>query len=191
VFLATLAALAFNPHAIEQYRGAILNPITSSQYWNATVADSPLVWMTPTFGSLLRLIFGFPLTWLQYVPMVGGAIWLALYGVRCRKEWLWARRISLLLLVSVMTAPFGWSFDQVVLIPVVLEVAYLTMAARNSRVTWGLAISYIIINIAAFALNTRVWNFWLLWYAPAMLVWYLLARRWTKNAATTAEPISI
>jgi hypothetical protein len=119
---AMLIALASNPQVIGQYLAA-------------TAADSPLVWATPTFGSLLRTIFGFEVRWLQFVPMGPGIVWLALYGRRrglARSEtsqsgkagWLWASQMPLLLLVSVTTTAFGWSFDQVVLLPAVLVVAH-------------------------------------------------------------------
>ena len=136
----TLVALAFNPHVIEQYMRATLDPKITSQYWSTTPADSPLLYMTPTLGTLLRLIFGSQHTWLQYVPMVGGVVWLALYGMRYRKEWVWADRISLLLLACVVTAPLGWHHDLVILILIVLEVTCLVLAGRSTRIVWKLAL---------------------------------------------------
>ena len=166
---ATLAAMMFNSHVI-------------TQYLSATMADSPLVWMTPTFGSLLRRLFGFERKWLVFIPMVAGIFWLGLYGLRHRADWLWVDRIPLLLLVSVVTAPFGWSFDQVVLIPVLLQVMIQLFAASRRRIVYGAIIPYLAINIAAFAIHVRYTDFWLIWLAPAILIWYLLAQRWSRHA---------
>jgi hypothetical protein len=172
VFVATAAAM-------------LVNPQVTNQYLDATGADSPLVWMNPTLGSLLRLLLGPEKTWLQFAPMVVGVVWLVLYGMKHRRRWLWADRISLLLLVSVLTAPFGWPFDQVVLIPVVLYVACRVLDAHDRQTAWMVATPYLIINVVAFALHGRVSDFWQSWFAPAMLVWYLVARRLTEHASKT------
>ena len=167
---ATLTAMMFNPHVI-------------TQYLSATVAESPLVWMTPTFGSLLRLLLGPERIWLQFVPMVAGIFWLGLYGLKYRADWLWADRMPLLLLVSVVTAPFGWPFDQVVLIPAVLQATIQLFATSRGRIVYGTIISYLAVNIAAFAIHGRFSNFWQLWLAPVLLILYLLVQRWSRHTS--------
>ena len=175
---ATLTAMMFNSRVITQYLSATM------------AADSLLVFATPTFGSLLRLLLGFERTWLAFVPMVLGIIWLGLYGLRYRADWLWAERIPLLLLVSVVTAPYGWSFDKVVLIPVLLKAMIQVLATNLLRIVSGAIISYIVLNIAAFALNGRISDFWQFWMAPVLLIWYLLAQRWSIHAVETMKPVS-
>jgi len=166
---ATLTAMMFNPHVF-------------TQYLSATVTESPLVWVTPTFGSLLRLLLGPERTWMQFVPMAAGIFWLGLNGLRHRVDWLWVDRIPLLLLVSVVTSPFGWPFDQVVLIPAVLRAMIQMIATSRGRIVYGAIISYLVINIAAFAVHSRIADFWQLWLAPVLMIWYLLAQRWSRHA---------
>jgi hypothetical protein len=166
---ATLTVMMFNSHVI-------------TQYLSATLADSPLVWMTPTFGSLLRVLLGPERAWMQFVPMGAGIFWLGLYGLRHRADWLWVDRIPLLLLVSVVAAPFGWPFDQVVLIPAVLQAMIRVFATNSARIVSGAIISYLLINIAAFAIHDRFSNFWQLWLAPVLLILYLLVQRWSRHA---------
>ena len=175
---ATLTAMMFNSRVITQYLSATM------------AADSLLVFATPTFGSLLRLLLGFERTWLAFVPMVLGIFWLGLYGLRYRADWLWAERIPLLLLVSVVTAPYGWSFDQVVLIPVLLKAMIQVLATNLLRIVSGAIISYMVLNIAAFALHGRIPDFWQFWMAPVLLIWYLLAQRWSIHAVETMKPVS-
>ena len=175
---ATLTAMMFNSRVITQYLSATM------------AADSLLVFATPTFGSLLRLLLGFERTWLAFVPMVLGIIWLGLYGLRYRADWLWAERIPLLLLVSVVTAPYGWSFDKVVLIPVLLKAMIQVLATNRLRIVSGAIISYMVLNIAAFALHGRISDFWQFWMAPVLLIWYLLAQRWSIHAVETMKPVS-
>jgi len=154
----------------------IVNPRVIGQYLAATAADSPLVWATPTFGSLLRLIFGFDVTWLQFVPPAAGGIWLALYWRRHAAAWGWPAHMPLLLLVSTTTAAFGWSFDLVVLLPAILAVVRWALAAGAPRRAFLPALTYIGCNAAAWALYSRVSDFWLIWLSPALLLWYLFAR---------------
>jgi len=161
----------------------MFNPHVITQYLSATDATSPLVWMTPTFGSLLRLLFGPERTWMQFVPMVPGIFWLGLYGLRHRAEWLWTDRISVLLLVSVVTAPFGWPFDQVVLIPAVLQATIQLFATNRGRIVYVAILSYLAVNMAAFAIHGRFSNFWQLWFVPVLLILYLLVQRWSRHTA--------
>jgi hypothetical protein len=169
LFSATLTAVMFNPHVIYQYLSAIR-------------AGSPLVWMTPTFGSLLTKLFGRERTWLAFLPMMAGLFWLGLYALRNRADWMWADRIPLLLLVSVVTAPFGWSYDQVVLIPVLLHAMIQLFATCRRLIMYSAIISYLAIDIAAFAFHARFNDFWLIWLAPVLLIWYLFAQRWNRDA---------
>jgi hypothetical protein len=182
---ATASALIANPHVLGQYAAA-------------TAADSPLVWATPNFGSLLRTIFGFDRKWLQFVPLAPGVIWLAFYWRRHAADWRWPDHMPLLLLVSVTTAAFGWSFDLVVLLPAILVVTQRALAAgrdrsaersrRNQRARL-LALTYIGFNAAAWALFSRASDFWQFWLAPALLVWYLYAcTRYDGSPTPPARP---
>ena len=182
---ATASALIANPHVLGQYAAA-------------TAADSPLVWATPNFGSLLRTIFGFDLKWLQFVPLAPGIIWLAFYWWRHAADWRWPDHMPLLLLVSVTTAAFGWSFDLVVLLPAILVVTQHVLVAgpdrsaersRRSRRVRLLALTYIGFNAAAWALFSRASDFWQFWLAPALLVWYLFAcGRYNESSTAPARP---
>lgn len=157
----------------------LANPQVIGQYLAAAAADSPLVWATPTFGSLLRLLFGFDRRWLQFAPLAPGLLWLLIYWRRHRAGWRWADRMPLLLLVSVVTTAFGWSFDQVVLLPAVWDVVRRAIARPPAPQAGGLCYifgAYVAINIGAWALYSRVSDFWQIWLAPALLIWYLCAR---------------
>ncbi|MGC8782612.1 MAG: glycosyltransferase 87 family protein, partial [Anaerolineae bacterium] len=168
---------------------SIANPRVIGQYLAATAADSPLVWATPTFGSLLRLLFGFDRRWLQFAPVVPGLIWLLIYWRRRRADWRWTDRMPLLLLVSVVTTAFGWSFDQVVLLPAVWDVVRRAIGRPPAPQAGGshppalqagglcyIFAGYAAINIGAWVLYSRVSDFWQIWLAPALLIWHLCAQ---------------
>jgi hypothetical protein len=67
--------------------------------------------------------------WIQSLPFVSGCIWALVYYYKRRHVWDWATHGSVLMLVSVLVAPYTWFMDQVILIPAILAGAYST----NSR----------------------------------------------------------
>jgi hypothetical protein len=180
---AALALLAATAVAL------IANPRVIGQYLAATAADSPLVWATPNFGSLLRMAFGFEIKWLQFISLAPGVAWLALYWRRHGADWRWPSHMPLLLLVSVTTAAFGWSFDLVVLLPAILVVTQRVLAAGFDRGARLLTLAYLGFNAAAWALFSRASDFWQLWLAPALLAWYLYAcGRYNESSTAPARP---
>ena len=93
----------------------ISNPVVIFQYVDASTHKAPLNLVTPTFGAALRYLLGWSRSWLQFVPTVLGIIWFLAYWLR-RSTWDWAQEMPLLLLVSVVSRSFGWTFDLVVLL---------------------------------------------------------------------------
>jgi hypothetical protein len=45
-------------------------------------------------------------------------------------------------------------------------------AISRGRIVYGGIISYLAINIAAFSIQGRFTDFWQLWLAPVLLIWY-------------------
>ena len=100
----------------------------------AAAARPPLYWATPTLGTWLRLFFGLERRWLQFLPsLVGGVALLAWFWRRRRRPWRWEAVAAPLVLVSALTAAFGWSLDQVVLLPVVVALVSRLRTATPAR----------------------------------------------------------
>jgi hypothetical protein len=79
--------------------------------------------VSPTLGTVLRLVFGEELFRLQFVPLAAGLVWFAWHYRRKAAAWDWAEQLPLLMLVSFVTAPYGaWPFDMVLLLPAALAV---------------------------------------------------------------------
>jgi hypothetical protein len=112
----------------------LLAPDVFANYLTA-LANPPLGWRTPTFGRWLRVFFGLELGWLQFLPSLLGVLGLVIWLWRRRGPWRWQQLASPLLLASVVTTSYGWSHDQVVLLPVVVDlIARLRSAARAHQV---------------------------------------------------------
>lgn len=110
----------------------------------------------------------------QCVPVVLGCVWSLYYQRRHRKEWSWMEHGSLLVLVSVLVAPYTWLMDQAVVLPALLHALYNT---RSRVMIATLALASAAIEIAALAGKPLLYSWIYLWTGPGWLVWYLLARR--------------
>jgi hypothetical protein len=155
-----------------------LNPAVLRQYLELMADRPPVIYRTPTLGTLLREAWGEGPFWVQYLSLIPGILWLVPCGLRHRHDWDWGRQLPLLLLVSLLVAPYGaWPFDLVLLLVPVLRVAARLVAKdcdpdpRIGRA--ALALHLAINGTAAVMVAGFVHFFWFLWMTPALLLAYL------------------
>ena len=181
IIAATIIPVIFNHHVINQYFQ------TASQ-------QPPSQWASPTIGSLLRTFLGVEKFYLQFVPMLLGFIWFIFYWRVHRKYWSWVEQMPLLLLVSIATTPYGWEFDQVVLLLPVLSI-FINQSLSPKRQhlsSIAIIISYIAINSLALMINYLHWSsFFFCWMAPAWLIWYLIAHTYYSPDPTPAPQLRL
>jgi hypothetical protein len=160
---------------------AFIDPAAWSQYAFYMRTSVITREFTPCFGDLLRDRINPAAEWLAFVPALFGCVWALAYFWPRRRHWDWLEHGSTLLLVSLLVAPFGWIFDQSLALPPVLYAA-----SRNPSQTMlsALGLIYILIEaqiVSPFGLHSATY----LWIAPALLVWYLLARASARRAGVT------
>jgi hypothetical protein len=137
----------------------------------------------PCLGVALRFWVNPRLTFLQYLPSLLGCVWAVAWYWRRRGSWNWNLDGGLLLLVSVVCAPYCWLFDQALAIPALLYGAYIT---RSRLLLAGLALGSVAIE-AALVLGVKLPSPLFVWTAPAWLLWYLLASTNRKGAGSGGE----
>jgi hypothetical protein len=125
----------------------------------------------PCIVVVLRLRFFPHALWLQYLAPALGCAWAVVYFWKRRHTWDWTRHGSLLLLVSLVAAPYSWIYDGGLAIPALLDGAYLT---RSRALLVILAIASLTVEIQLVG-GVRITSPLFLWTAPAWLAWYLLA----------------
>ncbi len=132
---------------------------------------------TPCLGDLLRDAIHPAWEWLAFVPAIFGCLWALAYFWPRRHAWDWLEQGSLLVLISLLVAPFGWIFDQALALP-----AILWAVARTSSqfLLSALALIYILVEIQLnrFELHSGTY----LLTALAWLVWVLFARAGSRRA---------
>jgi hypothetical protein len=163
----------------------LMSPIHWSDYMEVLRRPGPQWEFVPCVSVLLRVWISKDTAGLNYIPSVLGCIWGLAYFWPRRATWDWTREGSLLMLVSIIVAPYSWLYDQALAIPALLQGAY---ATRSRNMLIVLALLSVLIELALLGI---VWNpttlyTWTLWSAPAWLVWFCYA---TANRSKQAEEV--
>jgi hypothetical protein len=171
--ITTGIALAANPEVIDQYLYAIAN-------------YPPEDWGTPTVGGVLRMIFGIDRFWMQFIAPVFGIAWFVYFWTRHRRTWDWVDRSPLLILVSVATAPYGWTSDQTVSLVPILQITALLFATAWQKSNLKIIFWFVLFDLilAVFRVN----NFFFFWLAPSLLIWYLGSMKILKERSFLSQP---
>lgn len=142
----------------------------------------PQQWATPTLGTAVNVRLGGQHDWLRWLPALGGTVWFASYWSKQQLRWDWPVQLPLVILVSVASAPFAWSFDYVVLLPALMQCA----ADQRQPRAWP-AVGYFALCFAV--LLGKVWvrnDFWYFGLAPGFLLLYVWLRHERKSIGAEA-----
>jgi hypothetical protein len=114
--------------------------------------------------------------WLALIPACVAIVWGVAYYWRKKDIWDWRRQGMLVILVTILTSPYGWISDEVVLLPAVLSVVLSAPRKFSMEIL-------IVLNCAALlafcvTVQARAW-LPLVWFA-----WYLYAVRPEVNRSS-------
>jgi hypothetical protein len=151
-----------------------LDPAGWSHYAQMVRASDIQDEFIPTISLILRLAVHRDAVWLQFVPAFVGCVWGLWYFWTRRERWSWMEHGCLLLIVSVLVAPYAWFTDQVMLIPALIQAVYLT---RSRSVIVVLAMATVVEEIVVFRGAQLMHSSLHVWTVPMWLAWYLYAIR--------------
>ena len=140
----------------------------------------------PCWSVVLRLWVSPGTLGLQSLLPALGCGWALVYFWRKRHAWDWMKDGSLLILVSILAAPYCWVFDQSVAIPALLHGAYLV---RSRVLLAALALASLVMEIGLVS-GVKLPSPFYLWTAPAWLVWYLLVTASIRKTQPSAKKLS-
>ena len=138
----------------------------------------------PALSGVLRLLFFRRWFWVQFIPMMLGLLWGLWFYFRNRSHWDWRRHGLPLMVVSVLTTPYSWLPDEVVLLPAVLwaAVCILGLEKQQEMTLWtrlAIAIFAALDGLLLLILATKIpfsggIYFWssLVWFA-----WYMYGQK--------------
>jgi hypothetical protein len=135
----------------------------------------------PCLSVVMRLWLLPDAAWLQYLPIVLASAWSLIHYWRRRNTWDWLKDGGILILVSLVAAPYCWPYDQTIAVPALLQRAY------DTRSRFMLAILALagIPMMAALMASIKITTSFYLFIAPAWLAWYLAAGLCLKDRNTT------
>ena len=159
----------------------VLNPLIFNQYVEAFASYSLGVWATPTLGTVLRAfslnLISKDIEWLQVLPILFGLAWLIFYYRKHHKTWDWVEELPLVILVSFVTCPYMWTYDMIVLLIPVISLT-IKLIEQPNRIIMGIfGIIFLAMNLSTIILHRFYDDFWFVWYAPGILVLYLIGSR--------------
>lgn len=124
---------------------------------------------------------------IQYAPAAIGSFWAIRYFWRHRSEWQWIEHGSMVLLVSLLVAPYTWFLDQCVAVPALLRGLNVT---RSRAMVFLLALAGGVIEIAPLTGRELLHSKFYLWTAPFWLVWYAIACHLSAVDDLAAFPVA-
>ena len=111
-----------------------------SQYRSMARTERFVYEYIPTIGTALRYLIDRSALWIEFVPAALGSAWGVWYFWRNRENWEWTKHGSLLMLVSLLVAPYAWFTDQVLALPAILFTLLSVRGPRRGSVTLLMAI---------------------------------------------------
>ena len=171
---AAILPLFFNPSVYHQY----------VDLFRPTDLRLPLELPAPTLRNAANLLLQLDLGVWQMLPSLLAAMWILFYWWRHRADWQWSERLPLILIVSLTTSAYTWTFDQVVLMPAIIQGASWLVRRRLLWYRSIAALLYITIDLVHLVLRFFVAEeLWYFWLAPALLIAYLVYR-WEMDGDT-------
>jgi Glycosyltransferase family 87 len=139
---------------------------------------TPFDWQTPTMGQAARFFFAPEAVWLQFVPSLIGVFWLLFHWHKSKNQWEWSTQLPILIIASLATTSFAWSFDYIVLLPAIIQAASWLSRRQELSCKTPVIIVYVIIMalyMLVFFLSPN--DFWRFWLGPAFVIAYLIFHR--------------
>ena len=156
-----------------------VNPAIFSLYLTELADRPPAQWVSLTIGSGLRLLLGEGEFGWQFLPVPLGLLFALIWWWQQRHRWHWPEQLPVLMLVSLLTAPYGaWHFDLILgLLPLIARAALL--ARRESqRPLVGFLIAVMVMNLVMLILNQfNVSSLAFIWVTPVIFILTLIWRR--------------
>jgi hypothetical protein len=106
--LALSIAVAFDPAIFQHYREMLRQQAIQHEF-------------IPALSGMIRVLFFRRFFWVQFVPTGLGLLWSVRYYWKNQRTWSWRERGPALLIVAVLTTPYSWMTDEVVLLPAILQ----------------------------------------------------------------------
>jgi hypothetical protein len=161
----------------------VIDPQSWSQYAQVSRSNHIAHLFVPTLSSYIRFLIDDNAVWLQFLPAAASCLWAVWYFRTRAERWDWMDQGLLVFLVAALCAPYGFFFDETVLLPAVIAGLFRADHAKRSL----LPLAFIALPaLAETWMTVPIVSHSYLWTTPAWLAWYLFASR--KKPAADPDP---
>ena len=140
---------------------------------------------TSTLGSFIAGIFG--ITTLRYIGIA--LIPLAFFLAKQVDKIGWFTTMNLTLVISIPLSVYGFSFDQVLLLPAIVQIfTWITKGMLSHKIAWGIGMGVVVtygILLWMMSLPSLPY-YWFFWISFLLMCLYLLAWRFHRERSKTA-----
>jgi len=157
-------------------------PAAFTRYTELMRSPSVVLEFVPCLSDVIRFAIDKHAVWLQYLPGALCSIWAVWYYWRRREGWDWLENGSVLLLISLVSAPYLYLYDQAIAIPALIRASYKVRYRNLLLVLIGF---FVIIGLQSAKENVSSLGY--VWTSPAWLIWYFLASAPGKVRAIGSE----
>ncbi|MGA8159912.1 MAG: glycosyltransferase family 87 protein [Acidobacteriaceae bacterium] len=162
---------------------AIIDPAAWSQYMHWADRSGITHEFMPCFSILLRDLINPAAQWLVFVLPAIGSVWALAWFWPRRHAWDWLEHGNLVMLVSILVAPYCWLWDHSLAIPALL---YGACRTPSRMVLAGLAALFIVLELEPYVFQVGLNSKIFVWPAVAWIVWYLIAMRSARAKRSVA-----
>lgn len=163
----------------------IIDPAAWSQYMHWADRSGITHEFMPCFSVLLRDRVNPSAQWLVFVLPAIGCIWALAYFWKRRHAWDWLEHGNLVMLVSILVAPYCWLWDNSLAIPALL---YGASRTSSRKVLAVLAALFIVLELQPYVFQVGLNSKLFLWPAVAWVVWYAAAIRSSRTQPDATAP---
>lgn len=160
------------------------DPHIWSQYSQMMRTEGMLYEFVPTLSEMLRLLIDRNAVWLQFLPVGAGCIWAIWYFWTRRSKWDWMDHGLVVILVSGLCRPYGWFFDESILLPAVLTGVIRARESGRSLLPIGIVAGAALLEVIG---SAKIASQAYLWTSPAWLGCYLYAIQASSKQTERAE----
>lgn len=131
--------------------------LSPQTYWSylTSWAAAPIYWKTPTLGSWLQEFVGIQAAWVRLAPTLVAMLGFGL--LFCTREMAASRsNCAYLVPFSLLLSPYGWVYDQLLLLP-----CYCIFVYRQKLVAVSLVL---LANVTMLLFTDQVGQQWMIWY---------------------------
>ena len=165
--VANLIAVAFDPQIYLHYREMLHQQAIQHE-------------LIPSLSGMIRGFFSPRRFWVQFVPTALGLLWSAWFYWKNRQVWNWRQHGPAVLVISLLTTPYSWVTDEVVLLPAILQAAVWLNRAKLRLRSQLVILLFIFLDFVMFLIlwaqvppatgiffwSSLVWLSWY-WYAKS------------------------